>query len=539
MGWALGCAILGCAAWLWFAPQAPDLAAQVARAAVASRSPWALWWTGWYAGLGLPTYSVLSPAVMALLGVRTAGAVAVLAGSLATARLAVLARRPRTGAAAMALAQVADLLAGRVSFALGFAAGAWALVALRSGRRTLPAVLAALAFLLSPLAGLFLGLSAGAVALTVPRLRRAALTAAVALLGLAAATAGLFPDPGTMPFSAAAAQPAILAAVVAGLLCEPVTVRVGAVLTLAATLWFLAVPGAVGVNITRLSWLVAVPVVLSCGRPPAWLLGPVARTLRLPAGRGAGLIVGAAAAGVALAPVSDLVLQLRLGSERSARADFYAPLNQALGARLGAGAAGPGGLGARVEVVDPANHWSSAYVTVLPLARGWERQADLARNPLFYGGEPLTPASYHAWLLQLAVGWVALPAVPLDGAAQAEAALVTSLPAYLDPVWTSTDWTLYRVRDPAPLSDAGRVTAVTPDAVTLATDHAGTLHLRLRWSPYLTLLEPADGRSVPGCVDQVGGWVRVTVPAAAAVVLTTRFDLERRFGSTPPCPGAV
>ena len=54
-GWALVCAVLGCCLWLWWAPQAPDLAAQVARAQVARQAPWALWWTGWFAGLTLPT----------------------------------------------------------------------------------------------------------------------------------------------------------------------------------------------------------------------------------------------------------------------------------------------------------------------------------------------------------------------------------------------------------------------------------------------------------------------------------------------------
>ena len=33
------------------------------------------------------------------------------------------------------------------------------------------------------------------------------------------------------------------------------------------------------------------------------------------------------------------------------------------------------------------------------LARGWNRQADAERNPIFYDDEtPLTAASYRAWL---------------------------------------------------------------------------------------------------------------------------------------------
>ena len=48
-------------------------------------------------------------------------------------------------------------------------------------------------------------------------------------------------------------------------------------------------------------------------------------------------------------------------------------------------------VGARIEesplrvVVEPASHWSSAYLSArVPLARGWERQVDAAVNPQFY-----------------------------------------------------------------------------------------------------------------------------------------------------------
>jgi len=531
-GWALGCTVLGCGLWLWWSPQAPDLAAQVARAQVAGRAPWAVWWTGWFAGLSLPTYSVLSPQLMASIGVTTSGVFAVVTGSLGTARLAADARRPRTGAAAFALAQLADLFAGRVTFALGFAAGAWALVALRSRRGVAGAGLALLTFLLSPLAGLFLGMVTTAVALCRPRLRRVALAGATVLLGVAVTLAWLVPDPGTMPFSVTAAEPAVLAAVVVAVLCPPAPVRIGALLALAATLAFLVVPGAVGVNITRLSWIVAVPVVLACASPPPWLAQRLEQALPgrpgTPSSRAtAAVVVGLAAAGVAVAPVSDLVVQVRLGSDRSADPAFYAPLNQALASR---------GVtpGARVEVVDPANHWSAAYVTA-DLARGWERQADLARNPIFYGREPLTEESYHAWLQRLAVGWVAVPAVPLDGAAQAEASLVASGPAYLEREWASADWTLFRVRDAAALADVGRVVAVTTDSVTLAVDGPGAVHLSLRWSPDLTLLDPASGRPAAGCVEQDGAWVRVRLPSAGTVRLTARVDLPRRLGWTAAC----
>src|SRR6185503_7198271 len=48
--------------------------------------------------------------------------------------------------------------------------------------------------------------------------------------------------------------------------------------------------------------------------------------------------------------------------------------------------------GERVEVAFTHNHWEAAHLaSVVPLARGWERQLDEKANPLFYDGKPLTP----------------------------------------------------------------------------------------------------------------------------------------------------
>ena len=41
----------------------------------------------------------------------------------------------------------------------------------------------------------------------------------------------------------------------------------------------------------------------------------------------------------------------------------------------------------RVEIPFTANHWEARWVApAVPLARGWERQLDGKRNPLFYDG---------------------------------------------------------------------------------------------------------------------------------------------------------
>ncbi|MCU1656482.1 MAG: hypothetical protein JWO57_1138, partial [Pseudonocardiales bacterium] len=161
-------------AYLRWAPTSPDLAAQVARAALVRRAGNISWWTRWFGGISLPSYSVLVPAWMAVLGVRLTAALATVVGAAAGIILTRDSVRPRAGAVAFAVAGFADVLAGRVTFAVGFAIGAWALVALRSRRAVLAVAAAALAFLASPLAGLFLGLIVVAVAVTDPTRRRAA-----------------------------------------------------------------------------------------------------------------------------------------------------------------------------------------------------------------------------------------------------------------------------------------------------------------------------------------------------------------------------
>jgi hypothetical protein len=45
------------------------------------------WWTGWFGGLSLPSYSVLAPWWMSLLGVQGAGALAAVSGGWAGATL--------------------------------------------------------------------------------------------------------------------------------------------------------------------------------------------------------------------------------------------------------------------------------------------------------------------------------------------------------------------------------------------------------------------------------------------------------------------
>lgn len=490
-------------AYLSWAPSAPDLAAQVARADVVRVSGMTSWWTGWFGGLSMPSYSVLVPWGMAAVGVRATGLIGVVIGAVGAAKLVGDSARPRAGAIAFAAAQMADLLVGRVTFCVGLAIGLWALNALRAGRTGPAVVLGVGCYFASPLAGLFLGVAAFAVVLAVPAIRRPAAAVSTTLVLTGATMALLFPGTGTMPFTVLDALPAALCAIGVSAACPQRAVRVAALLLLGGDGALLLVPSAIGDNITRLVWVCAVPIVIAYSH--------------LSTGRLVALVLA-----LAIWPIGDTVGQLTSATAPSASADFYAPVAHAI--RREQEAPGAGATGQRVEVVDTSNHWGSTYLASLSLARGWERQADVADNPVFYDQGALTVASYHRWLSQLAVGWVALPNAQLDYASVAEGSLIrTGLP-YLKPVWSSPMWRLYRVRQATPLASGAHVDAVGPGGVGLTSAAAGTIALRIRWSPYLTVQDAASRGPAPSCLRNDSGWVSLSLPRVESVIVTSQFD---------------
>ena len=500
--------------YLRWSPLSPDLAAQVARSEVVRRAGNVSWWTGWFGGVSLPSYSLIAPASMAAFGVRACGLVAAFAGAVGASVLVRDALRPRAGAIVFAIASIADLMAGRITFVMGLTVGVWALVALRSRWAVLTAVLAVATYLASPLAGLFLGLILLAVVVVDRDRRTAAAVAAACLLAFGGVMAVLFPDTGVMPFTLSTAVPPAVCCLVVATACPQRHVRVSALLLLAALPVFLVVPGAVGGNVARLAWVAAVPIIVACGP-----LSP--RRL-------------AAAILVLVAwPASDLVEQLMAAATPSASRAYYQPLADQVNAVQQT--AGPAAFGERVEVVDTKNHFASVYLSgSVALARGWDRQADVADNQLFYVRGQLTAASYHDWLKQLAVGWVALPAARLDYASQAEGRLVDSGLDYLTLAWSDPHWRLYRVADATPLARGATVTAVSTTGITLATDQRSTIDLRVRWSNYLTVIDPTTLQPLPACISDAAGWTRLTLPARETVVLTSRFDPRARFRSANP-----
>jgi hypothetical protein len=489
------------ALYMILAPPSGDLAAATYRSDLFARAGLTLWDTGWYGGHFLPGYSLLAPALGALVGNRTLLAACALASSWL---FSLLARRafPSTGAraasASFALGVCVGLLSGRVAFGLGLAIALLALLVLVRGPLLAALALAVLTSLASPVAGAFLALAGVAYALS-GSLRGVALSAAALAPILALALA--FPEGGWQLFAPSMFWP-VLAAVVLMALALPrfggaLPEGVRRALTWGAWLYTLALIGAfvlrtpVGDNAVRLGALLGAPLAVGmlCERR-RWMLALLAPALLY---------------WQLEAPISDLTA---LAGTPSVNASYYAPLGGEL-QRLAHGRP------LRVEVPMTEGHWESVYLAEHPpilLARGWERQLDIRYDGLFYS-PGLSAASYTSWLRENAVSYVALPDARLDTAGEQEGRLLAGgLPSVLE-VWRSSHWRLFAVRDPTALAQPpALLRAVGDDSFTLQAPHAGAFTVRLRYTRYWTVLA-GDGsvHSAPG------GWTELDARRAGVI----------------------
>ncbi|HEV7937160.1 MAG TPA: hypothetical protein VGP18_03955 [Solirubrobacteraceae bacterium] len=485
---ALAVALPLAVAYLILAPPAGDLAAATYRSDLFARVGFSTWDTGWYSAHGywLPSYSLLSPALGALLGVRLLLALSALAAS---ALFALIAERAfdsaaaRIAAAWFALGFGIGLLSGRVPYDLGFALGLAAVYALMCNALATALALAVLTSFASPVAGAFLGLAGLAMALgdlQVVRARGTALSLphmegspragdspsrrytasnrarwaapgepsaqgdswrSVALWrGVALCAAALipvlalgiaYPDGGYEPFAASAFWPALAGVLLIGLLLPqgPLTVRGRSMLRVGAALYALALIGAyaihtpAGGNVTRLGTLLAAPLLAGV----LWEKQRVALLVLAPL-----LLYWQLAT-----PVRDYS---SIAGDPSVHTSYYAPVLTEL-QRLRRGRP------TIVEVPMTAAHWESAYLAGhdgVELARGWERQLDTRYAAIFYR-KTLSPQAYRAWLAENRVVYVALPDAPLDKAGSLEGKLVAHGLPYLRELWHSEHWRLYRV----------------------------------------------------------------------------------------------
>ncbi|MGH2879613.1 MAG: hypothetical protein ACRDK4_08420 [Solirubrobacteraceae bacterium] len=445
--WSLALVVAGpiLAAYLILAPPAGDLAAATYRSELFARVGFSAWDTGWYAAHGywLPAYSLLSPVLGALLGVRALLAICALAASLLFALIAERALAPgaaRAAAAVFALGVCVGMLSGRVPYYLGFAVALGSVLALLRGRLAPALVLAVLAAAASPVAGAFLALAAiaGALAGRIfepsgptarPGARECLLLGACALAPILVLSLA-YPNGGYEPFAASAFWPVLAGVILIALLLPRgqlsarahATLRAGAALYALALIAAYAIHTPMGGNAARLGALLAAPLmtgVLWERRPGALAL------LALP------LLYWQLAT-----PIRDYA---SIAGDPSVSASYYAPPRAEL-RRL------DGGRATIVEVPLTRAHWESAYLAGregVKLARGWERQLDTRYGAIFYE-KTFSAVAYRAWLAENRVRYVALPDAPLDHAGAREGALVAAGLPYLREFWHSQHWRIYR-----------------------------------------------------------------------------------------------
>jgi len=511
---ALPVAALAALLWLAFAPRTPDLAAQVYRSALFAREGFAVWDGNWYGGHHLLGYSLVSPALGALVGVRLLGVGAAVATALLFDRLATAhwGRRARLGVLWLSVATTCDLLIGRITFGLGVAVGLGALLALQRDRRAIAAVLALATAAVSPVAGLFLALAATALVLGEGS-RRAVVIVCLALTAVAALSIA-FPEGGRQPFQTIAFAMTLVSslAVLAFVPRNERVLRIGAALYGLAGLLAFVIPTPMGSNATRLGATFAGPL-LVCA---LWGRLPVRRLAR----GGLALTLVALATWQWWAPVREV---LKGEDDASTAAAYYKPLSRFLSSRPGPPT--------RVEVPFTQGHWESVFLAAhFPLARGWETQLDTKFNGLFYDGH-LTPASYRAWLQRNAVRYVALPDVPSDSSGRAEARLVGQGLPYLRLAWWDSHWRVFEVTGAhAVVSGPARLRSLGPRSFTLQARRTGRVLVRVRFTPYWTV---ASGSA---CVTSAGGgWTAVQVRRAGTVRVAARLNAAALIDSEAPC----
>ena len=523
--------LLATAVWLlgW---RGVDQAAQLYRVTLFKTHGLLLWDSGWYGGNFPLSYSLLFPALAALLGIQ---AMALLSAGVATWAFDRVIRgyfglRP-IGTWYFAVSTVLPVMIGQLPFLAGEAAGLSALLALQKGRRRTAMGLGVLTALFSPLAAAFLAIACAAWALKASG--RRGWTVATGAVGLAVilATGLIFPGDGPFPFpwQGLVVTELLCLTALTPLVRTTPAVRLGAFMYAAASLFSFVVPNPLGGNAPRLAGAIGVPLLacfVTANGPAVDRLSRSAIAERYLSGRVLDIPSRLRILGLALV-VPFVVWQWapsqRIGTSSSATTPaFYQPLLT----ELSIISSGP----IRVEIPPTLDHWESAYVAPhMSLARGWERQLDVADNPLFYTVGALTPATYADWLVNEGVRYVALPSAPLDYAAKAEGKLVASgLVSSLREIWRTSQWTLWRVADsPGLVTGSGELTSLSPDHFTVRASAPGLITVRVRYTAFWSI---ASGS---GCVGPApDGWTSVDAYQPGELQLSAVF----RSASSTTCP---
>jgi hypothetical protein len=500
-------------AYLIVQPDSADHAAQVFRSGLFDSQGFSAWDNFWFGGHHLPGYGLLLPALGSLIGPRVVGVLAAIAASLLFSAIAYrrFGERARLGVVWFATATSISLFSGRLTFALGVAVALGAVFAAQRGHRLLAIFFAALTPLASPVAALFL--ACGVIAYAIAERSRRGLELALVAVGMALLMSSAFPEGGTEPFDFSSYEPAILVAIAVfvALPREERLLRYSvAAYALALTAAFL-IQTPMGGNATRMGSLLLGPVLaFGLWRRQRFHLFYLA------------LLVPVLVYWQWSPVVRDLE---QVSAQPSVKPGFYAPLIDFLRGQ-------PRHDAYRVEVLPEEHHWESAYVPRgIYIARGWERQLDRKLNPLFYQSSRLTGPQYRSWLDDLGVGYVAVPHAPLDYAGRPEKRMLKrGPPRYLEQVYKSTDWTVYKVRNPSPLAIGGKMVKLRPQGFVVDTSAPGTVLVRVHWTPYWSIEQGT------GCVEQApGGYTMLDVETPGRFRVGIDFSPVRAISSGPRC----
>ncbi|MEV1018921.1 hypothetical protein [Streptomyces sp. NPDC050264] len=486
---------------LFLATGGGDLAAQQAWARFAADHGASAYNLFWYGGMHTANYSLISPYLMAELGVRpvtvASGVAAAWLGSVLVVRTGI--SRPTAPAVLLSLALWCNVASGRTTFALGVAFGLGACVALR-GRRGLVAGVACgvLATMASPVAGLFLAVvGAGHLGARDGRRAAALLVPPTVVVGT---TTLLFPFKGEQLMPLDRIWPPVVFAlvlVVAGPQRWRVARWAAAAYAVGTVLTYL-IPSPIGTNVERLAELVAPAVLLAAARTPGLTRAKVAALV---------VALVLSSAWVARKTADDLEVSTHVPTWAAETHDVVRELK-----RIGADRT-------RVEVIPARNHREATRLApYVNMARGWNRQLDIERGRLFYDGT-FSASTYRAWLDRWAVGFVVLPEGKPDGFAEQEAAFVRAGASYLEPVWRDPNWRVFRVRNAVPLVSAPASVVSSDGArVTVRFRRAGAATLRVAYSPWL--------KSEGGCLEvrKQGEFTELTAPAAGTYRIGSHWE---------------
>jgi MFS family permease len=408
--------------------------------------------------------------------------------------------RPLAGSLVGAFCIFANLVSGRITFAIGIAFGLACLLALGSNSKRvaypLAAVLAVLCAGSSPVAGLFLLLCS--VALVITGRVRQGIVLAVATLTPMLVIALIFGAGGWMQMTAVDAITGTVTSLAVAAMVTSKQIRVAAMLCVGGIILAYFVHTPVGSNAIRLPVMFALPLIVGLSDRSRWVV----------------LLTGAIVA--ALNPPL-VVSDLDDGGDPANYPSYYAALNAELAQQPHIG---------KIEVVMTPNYWESVYVARDHLlARGWLRQQDTAQNPLFFKNKAPSAAAYRRWLVDNGVAYVALPSevswLGVDERRAVHRAAAQVGPGSLRPIWGDAHWELYRVAASPGLVDGPvTVTRANEGTINLMFTRAGTALVRVNYNRWLS----ASGNA---CLADADGWTEVKARHAGPVEITSSLRPSR------------